>query len=209
MQMKQHINLSYTQSLVRNLTRSLRSMPRSALLPIGPSSSTYTTESDPRLSKLIQWRPIQEGEAGILETLRVMRLLATEGAQQSVRVRSLSDLVLIYGVAGLDNWLRRFFVYRDELEEVVRTPDFMLDQLQNEGRIEGDCDDIATLAASIAAAANQRCQFVAIDSKGEGLDHVFVRVFQDRWIVVDPTVKYGTQYDYVNAVIVPVSEGWR
>jgi len=114
-------------------------------------------------------------------------------------------MIMISDADGLDSFLRRVFVYRPENEEIVRTPEFMVNQLRDENKIEGDCDDIATLIASVATAVNLPCHFVALDSKNQGLDHVFSRIFTTRWITVDPTVERGTDYNVFDAIIVPVN----
>jgi len=94
----------------------------------------------------------------------------------------------------IDKALRPFYVYRDEYEEVVRTPEFMLNDLDTLGRIEGDCDDISTLLAAVALVAGYRVRFVAVRySPGvQHYEHVFVEIHAVAWRVVDLTVPIGT-----------------
>lgn len=105
-----------------------------------------------------------------------------------------------YGSAAdlwsLDQWIRAHFRYRGEIEEVLRTPEFMLDTLEREGYFDGDCDDVSTLYAALALSSGFRCRFVAIryDASPE-FKHVFLEVWAgDRWVAVDPTVAEGTPY---------------
>ena len=98
-------------------------------------------------------------------------------------------------VNELDDTLRRFFVYRDEYEEIVRTPEFMLNDLETIGRVEGDCDDISTLVAALALFAGWQVRFVAIrySPDSSGFQHVFNEVNTGSgWRVVDLTVPVGT-----------------
>ena len=76
---------------------------------------------------------------------------------------------------ALEEWIRRVWVIVDDPQtaEYVRAPAFLLQC----GRFEGDCDDAATLAASILHAQMIPSQFVAIRRAGEmDFSHVFVRV---------------------------------
>lgn len=87
---------------------------------------------------------------------------------------------------ALDNWLRRVWTIVDDpvTAEYVRSPQFLL----RCGRLEGDCDDAATLAASILHAQMIPSQLVAIRRAGEPeFSHVFVRV-PSHQLEIDPIV---------------------
>lgn len=76
---------------------------------------------------------------------------------------------------ALERWLRRAWRIVDDpvSAEYVRAPSYILEC----GRLEGDCDDAATLAASILHAQMIPAQFVAIRRAGEqDFSHVFIRV---------------------------------
>lgn len=109
----------------------------------------------------------------------------------------LAGLVLdceVYGISALDcidTWLRERFRYRGEIEEVLRTPDFMLQSLESRGYFDGDCDDISTLAAALLIRLGYPARFVAIRYDGPDFKHVFVQVGS---YVIDPTVAKGTPY---------------
>jgi transglutaminase-like putative cysteine protease len=105
----------------------------------------------------------------------------------------------------LDNWIRAHFVYRGEIEEVLRTPEFMLDTLERLGYFDGDCDDISTLYAALAKALHFQCRFVAIryDASPE-FKHVFLEVWLGRWVAVDPTVPEGTPYTETERMVLDV-----
>lgn len=88
--------------------------------------------------------------------------------------------VLLADPLTLDNWIRTGWRYVDDPEdyEFVRAPLVQLYQgAANHGALEGDCDDAATLAASVLTAMGWPCRFVAIRPRDKKeFQHVFVRV---------------------------------
>jgi len=106
----------------------------------------------------------------------------------------------------LDTFIRGHFHYRPEREEVVRTPHFMITELQETGKFEGDCDDVSTMLAAIARSFGYPVRYVAIRSK-ETFEHVFVEIYDSgsgKWRIFDPTVDKGTDYKIVEKVVVSV-----
>lgn len=92
--------------------------------------------------------------------------------------------------------LRSIFHYREENEEIVRTPEFMVQDWETLGYIEGDCDDIAVLVAALLRSLGAQVRLTAIQSTTpEEYDHVFTEVqTDDGWIPIDITVPVGTTY---------------
>ena len=137
---------------------------------------------------------------GTQQTLEVMAQLARQGS--SVASPVAAHLVSVRGgvadfVSNLDRFLRHNFVYREERDEVLRTVDFMLHDFNTLGRMEGDCDDMSIMSGSLLCAAGISARLTAIQSADPfEYDHVFTeaRVGSD-WVVVDPTVPYGTTYN--------------
>jgi hypothetical protein len=80
----------------------------------------------------------------------------------------------------LDQWLRHGWHFEKDPEdyEFVRSPALQLRQAAvNGGVLTGDCDDAATLAASILVAMRWPCRFVAIRQRTQReFSHVFLRV---------------------------------
>ena len=127
-------------------------------------------------------------------TLEVMANLARMGAQNP-RVREYAES--IQSPYAIDAVLRPIYQYRDEDEEIVRTPEFMLNDYETIGHIEGDCDDIATLTASFTKAMHLPTRLTGIQSDhGQGeYDHVFSEfLVGSSWFPIDLTVEPGTQY---------------
>jgi transglutaminase-like putative cysteine protease len=108
-------------------------------------------------------------------------------------------------VAAIESWTRRNFVYRDEFEEIVRTPEFMLADMGrlDNGRVvglEGDCDDASTFIAALAKALGYPVRFVAIryHSDSPNFEHVFPQVYDGaHWMVVDVTVSPETRIEWL------------
>jgi hypothetical protein len=96
----------------------------------------------------------------------------------------------------IDDAIRPVYIYRDEYEETVRTPEYMVNDLQTLGHLEGDCDDISTQIAAVCLLFGYRVRFVAIryDPAIDYIQHVFVQALDDSgWRVIDLTVPIGTQ----------------
>jgi len=78
----------------------------------------------------------------------------------------------------------------------VREPSYQIRQLQELGYFVGDCDDSATLAASLLYALGFRCYIVAVRMPHEeDFSHVFVRCplvtdgfSGDAFVDIDPIV---------------------
>lgn len=136
-------------------------------------------------------------------TLEVMASLAREGATNpSIRdyARSLQSPY------SVDSLLRPSYIYRDEDEEIIRTPDYMLNDLATLGYLEGDCDDIATFTAAITKAMGHPTRLTGIMSKSsEEYDHVFSEfAIGAHWNIIDLTVPPGTTYEAFGYMSEPV-----
>jgi transglutaminase-like putative cysteine protease len=97
---------------------------------------------------------------------------------------------------AIDRVLREVYQYRDEAEEIIRTPQFMLNDLETIGYLEGDCDDIATFTASLTKAMNIPTRLTGVMANSvEEYDHVFSEfAINGQWFPIDLTVPEGTVY---------------
>jgi transglutaminase-like putative cysteine protease len=93
-----------------------------------------------------------------------------------------------------DRWIRGHFKYRPEAVEVVRTPSFMLDELERTRFFEGDCDCVSVFYGTVIKTLGYRVRFVAIRySDPTEFQHVFLEYHNgSRWVRVDPTTPPGT-----------------
>jgi hypothetical protein len=140
-----------------------------------------------------------------------MAVLARQGSY-GAGLRSLVQSVCpawsapIDSIGCVDRFLRHYFVYREERDEVLRDVPFMLHDLETLGYMEGDCDDQTIMACAMLHASNILCRMTAIKSQNDfEFDHVFSEArIGDYWLPVDPTVPTGTtymQYGYMSEVV--------
>lgn len=104
----------------------------------------------------------------------------------------------------IDEAIRPYYVYRDEREEVLRTPLFMVNDLETIGKFEGDCDDISILTAAVCTLFGYRARFVAIryDPSVDYIQHVFVQAMDSYgWRVLDLTVPIGTKLSAIEIMV--------
>ena len=95
-------------------------------------------------------------------------------------------------------------MYRPEQEEILRSTDFMMADLSRLGYIEGDCDDIAIFIAALFRCLAVPVRFVAIRTSADDpeFSHVFTEIWTGNgWTIIDPTVKPGTRYRYVERMV--------
>ena len=204
--------MNYLRSLIANF-RHLASIRTPGQTNAGMTLPVLPTDEDPRLQKDIRWQWIPEGRDGTIATLRVMANLArTAGADRDFRrfaeqFTTWQDLL---------DWVRLHFIYRDEVQEVVRAPQRMLadmgslDGTGRQMRLEGDCDDIATFLAAVLKIIGYRARLVAIRANAASLelDHVFAQAFaiwnlsdSGEWVTLDPTVQPGTTMTVLDELI--------
>lgn len=145
---------------------------------------------------------------GTRETLQVMAALIRAGADSP----RLQDFVFrMLGEAPdpflVDRWVRGHFRYRPDGEnEIIRTPDFMLNDLENLGYIQGDCDCITVFYSTILLILGYRVRLVAIrHTDPSEFEHVFLEFYNgNRWSRVDPTVSPGTIHVELDRMVQPL-----
>jgi transglutaminase-like putative cysteine protease len=163
------------------------------------------TDLDPVLAKLIRWQPLPEGREGTLKTLHVMAELARAAAHDPGFIGFVEAHFLDAPLDAVDSYYRAFYRYRDEQEETVRTPQFMVADLARIGHLEGDCDDIATLYAATFAVLGYPARFVAIRYRSDVFEHVFVEAnVNGTWRRFDATVRQGQPMIALESLIVQV-----
>ena len=98
-------------------------------------------------------------------------------------------------LSAVDSFVRARYRYRDEMEEIIRSPEFMLNDLTRIGYMEGDCDDVSTLYAGFIKALGYPSRFVAIryTPDNPNFEHVFAQAYAGgEWKTFDGTVAPGT-----------------
>lgn len=137
------------------------------------------------------------GDSGTAQTVRLMRdLVDRYQAHPRIRAAVLSAVRDSPGkepIAELHALLEavraRVRFTRDPVSvELVQSPARMLEVADREGMAFGDCDDIATLFATLAEAAGYPTRFLVQGPAGEPFSHVLVEVeVNGQWIAVDPS----------------------
>lgn len=144
--------------------------------------------------KLYQ-RPLPEGDRGTSLTVDVMRSLARRD-MSSPRVWRVAEEIL-HGTpdgtpARLRAWLYRHTRFYPDPPgvELVKSPDAALQEIEEEGFLSGDCDDVATLGASLALACGLPARFRLLGWDPLGpYAHVLTEVWTRdcRWADLDVT----------------------
>ena len=104
----------------------------------------------------------------------------------------------------IDMWTREHFAYMPDGDiEVINTPAYDIQLIAENGRFDGDCDDVAVFVAALFKSLGLQTRFVAIKTKPtENFSHVYVETLAgDEWITVDPTVPYGTIHHHYGRMI--------
>jgi transglutaminase-like putative cysteine protease len=118
---------------------------------------------------------IPAGKAGTKKTIQKMAQLA----RQSSLNPTLSTLAINLGnVHAIEHFVVSNSVYRYEQMEIIRQPEWMLNDLYTQGYMEGDCDDFTTLEASLCKAIGVGSRIVAVrtEANNPDYDHVFLEI---------------------------------
>jgi hypothetical protein len=130
---------------------------------------------------------IPDGDAGVFATLQAMRALVEDAVRHSRLVRELAMRIGPMPRRGvLTNQLRTIYEFlrqyvrfrRDPIDvEHLRHPDQLAHEILCEGEAEGDCDEVATLAAALLRLFGYRPVFIVAGRKPAGrFEHVFYGV---------------------------------
>lgn len=145
---------------------------------------------------------ISVGDPGVEQTLRQMRRLVLASSRDPSVIGWAQDVVRFLPERDPDaaanaflRWVRSNVRYTEDpvAVEVVKTPEAMLRELAEKGRIAGDCDDQVTLLAAGLNAAGVETEFVVVaaDPNYPDYSHVLVQYASDRrgWVTMDPIVR--------------------
>ena len=139
---------------------------------------------------------IPYGDTGIRRTVGKMRDLSHEALLSPLVVETAALIV-----TGARTEEERAYRIRDWLAsavsfqpdplgvELIRSPIYLLRQIQEQGAAWGDCDDVATLAAALGMAVGLPASFVLLgfDSLGP-FSHVYTQLWtQGGWVEMDTT----------------------
>lgn len=105
-------------------------------------------------------------------------------------------------IAAIRSWLARYVRFLPDPRidgDVIRTPAALLSQLGRVGYMQGDCDDVSTLAATLGQAVGLNARFVTLGFDPVGpYTHVFCELEDEtgQWHELDVTEPDGVHQEF-------------
>ena len=162
---------------------------------------------------------LSNGKKGNHQTISVMKKLARERSGHPLVRKTAVDILNQYQVASQDyvteayvigNWVKENVAYVRDPDniEYLQDPLTILENVSR-GVARGDCDDMATLAATLLLAIGHRPAFRAVryESHWGNYNHIYVVVYEKNWgkptqrLVIDCILKrspIGTEVKHKN-----------
>lgn len=155
---------------------------------------TYPAPAFPNSSSRRHWIPW--GHFGIELTVWHMRALVRTSLSRPLLADRAASIV-----AGSESALEAGTRIREFLEtevvyvpdplgmELLKSPVYMLREIDADGRATGDCDDVAILGAALGLAAGLPARFVLLAFRpGAPYEHVYTELLTDEgWLELDTT----------------------
>ena len=142
---------------------------------------------------------ISDGNAGIHETLYLMRSLVNRAQKDRDFIQFARDLTRDIPEKDLRRRMLTIFHFvRDRVRytldpdglELITSPQQMIELR------EGDCDDKASFLAALLKAIGVQTRFRAVGFDGAELSHVYVEAkYGDRWIALDSTERFPAGWE--------------
>lgn len=141
------------------------------------------------------------GDLGALQTLRKMRSLVNASLADPLVIQTARNIVENAGVLGRDQW-GKYLALRQWLEahlqflpdplgvEVLSTPRYMVEHIQRQQFVSGDCDDGAILGAALGKAVGLPAKFRALSfvNPRRPFQHVYTLLLVNgQWANLDTT----------------------
>ncbi len=152
--------------------------------------------SSPAMAPAFSLLRIPKGQAGIDATLAIMRSVTQrQAALPEVRDAAINITKGTGPYNGKERarlilqWVKAHlsFIPDPVGVEALTVPDLHLRKIRVEGGTAGDCDDAATLIATLARSVGLSTRFVAASFLPTGrLHHVWAEAYDGGWIPLDP-----------------------
>lgn len=152
------------------------------------------------LNPSLKVETIPGGRGGTAYTLSRMAELTRESFWYARR----KALEIVRGAAdnrdfarAVDSFIRLQMMIVDEPDELLHAPEFLLRQIESQGRTFGDCDDAAMVVASLMTGIGIPVRFKAVNPSGDGsFSHVFAEWYDAGagWVALDPTIPHYPVY---------------
>jgi transglutaminase-like putative cysteine protease len=107
-------------------------------------------------------------------------------------VRGLMAVSQFDCIIAVETFCRSRFTVVNEPEELLITPERMIDDINAQGWTAGDCDDVALLSAVLLVILGFQVRFRATGIKSDGgYQHVYVEaLLGGEWFPVDATIPF-------------------
>jgi len=145
----------------------------------------------PRVPTTVEEIRLSSGRAGVIETLGIMRKLVRHYKRDPHIMEVARAVVAMLPAknwraenAAMLDFVRNEIRYTADVNgvETLYTPDKLLDVRQ------GDCDDMATLLATLLESIGHPTRFKAVGFAPDELSHVYVQVRDGtEWVSLDAT----------------------
>lgn len=141
-------------------------------------------------------RWIPGGRLGVAATLQEMRKAVRAGLHDPLTLEAAGRIVSKAATDAerarrIRAWLEAYVDFLPDPVglELIRTPRYMLDRVKAEGYAQGDCDDVAVLAAALGQAVGLPARWVLLSfAPGAPASHVYTELATgEGWMDMDTT----------------------
>lgn len=146
---------------------------------------------------------ISSGDPGIDQTLRHMRRLVNASTADADVIEWAQGVVRYIPERDPDaaaqaflNWVRANMRYTEDPtnRESIKTPEAMIKEFKQFGRVAGDCDDQVTLLSAGLNSIGVETEFLVVAADGNypnDFSHVLMQYLSKsgEWVTVDPIVR--------------------
>lgn len=150
----------------------------------------------------VRWYPLQDGDAGIIQTLAVMESQASGATADPLLVETVRRLVRglpndpLQQTHAIYDWVKAHYIFTPDPRtyDLMLTPHEMLLRIDRDGFVQEDCESVSTLLAAMFQAVGIATRFRVL-SRGvqgpgdTGYQHVFVEaLIGGQWTPFDATL---------------------
>jgi len=145
---------------------------------------------------MVETYTIPRGDRGIFRTVAKMRELVAQGVTEPLPVETAAFIVAPYccgaeRAQAIREFLLSHIVFTPDPQgiELLKTPAYLLEQVHTDGFAFGDCDDVATLGATLGKAVGFPARFVLLGFQPRApFSHVFTELATPQgWAELDTT----------------------
>ncbi len=133
-----------------------------------------------------------------MRTIKYMRRIVRQSLSETLPVETAALIITPYCTTcsaevalAIRGFLATYFIFVPDPvgQELLRTPTYLLEQINGVGHASGDCDDVAILGASLGMAVGLPARFVVLGFDPHApFSHVFTELYTSQgWQELDTT----------------------